>query len=120
MAHLPRAHEHDGIRFKEIAMHKPLSVCAAWLRAQLPAGLASWCVPGCSKPGCRRARAADPLASPCVEETCTWGCGWFDSSHELVHGLQVQENSAEAANALPLATWLDLELRVCSSAPQAA
>ena len=38
------------------------------------------------------------------------GCGWFDSSHELQHGLLVTEHaSADAvANDLPLASWFEL------------
>lgn len=40
------------------------------------------------------------------------GCGWFDSSHELQSGLQVSEHDDDevVAAALPLATWLDLQL----------
>ncbi len=40
------------------------------------------------------------------------GCGWFDSSHELRAGLQVQEHaSADAvANELPRGDWLPLHL----------
>jgi hypothetical protein len=40
------------------------------------------------------------------------GCGWFDSSHELQTGLQVSEHDDDevVAAALPLATWLDLQL----------
>lgn len=47
-----------------------------------------------------------------VETEPPGACGWFDSSHELVHGLQVQElTSPESqAAALPLATWLQLQL----------
>lgn len=39
------------------------------------------------------------------------GCGWFDSSHELEHGLVVREADVQALATLPLALWLDLELR---------
>lgn len=40
------------------------------------------------------------------------GCGWFDSSHELQSGLHVSEHDDDeaVAAALPLATWLDLQL----------
>jgi len=40
------------------------------------------------------------------------GCGWFDSSHDLQTGLQVSEHDDDevVAAALPLATWLELEL----------
>lgn len=50
-----------------------------------------------------------------VEAEPPGACGWFDSSHELVHGLQVQElTSPESqAAALPLATWLQLQLEGC-------
>jgi hypothetical protein len=43
-------------------------------------------------------------------------CGWFDSSHELVHGLQIQELSTpeSLAAALPLSAWL--QLHGCSAA----
>jgi hypothetical protein len=36
------------------------------------------------------------------------GCGWFDSSHDLQHGLQVQEADGPALAQLPLAEWLAL------------
>ena len=40
------------------------------------------------------------------------GCGWFDSSHELQTGLLVSEHDDDdvVAAALPLATWLDVQL----------
>lgn len=40
------------------------------------------------------------------------GCGWFDSSHELQHGLWVCEHASPdaVANELPLASWLELHL----------
>ena len=39
-------------------------------------------------------------------------CGWFDSSHELQRGLQVQEHvSADTLGSeLPLVSWLELQL----------
>lgn len=39
-------------------------------------------------------------------------CGWFDSSHELQTGLQISEHDDDevVAAALPLATWLELQL----------
>ncbi len=55
-----------------------------------------------------------------VEAEAPGACGWFDSSHELVHGLQVQElNTPESlAAALPLASWLQLQLEGrCSAQP---
>jgi hypothetical protein len=44
-------------------------------------------------------------------------CGWFDSSHELVHGLQIQELTTpeSLAAALPLSAWLQLH---AGSAPR--
>lgn len=40
------------------------------------------------------------------------GCGWFDSSHELHQGLQVDEApDAQALAQLPLGDWLALQLR---------
>ena len=38
------------------------------------------------------------------------GCGWFDSSHDLQHGLQVQEADGRALAQLPLSDWLALQL----------
>ena len=57
-----------------------------------------------------------PLPAPgqarCDAEPPCLGCGWFDSSHELQTGLQVSEHDDDevVAAALPLATWLDLQL----------
>lgn len=51
---------------------------------------------------------------PAAEDERPLGCGWFDSSHELERGLQVQEADAQGLSALPLSDWLDLELRVWS------
>ena len=49
------------------------------------------------------------------------GCGWFDSSHDLHHGLCVQEHSHtdSLARELPLVNWLELQLSGWC-APQAA
>ena len=40
-----------------------------------------------------------------------WGCGWFDSSHDLECGLLVREHvTADASpRELPLALWLELQ-----------
>ncbi|RVT52623.1 hypothetical protein [Rubrivivax albus] len=40
------------------------------------------------------------------------GCGWFDSSHDLHHGLQVTEHRDVDAvvNQIPLSWWLGWEL----------
>jgi hypothetical protein len=60
-------------------------------------------------------------AEPDAETEAPGACGWFDSSHELVHGLQVQELSTpeSLAAALPLATWLQLQLDGCAGAQPA-
>jgi hypothetical protein len=41
------------------------------------------------------------------------GCGWFDSSHELRHGLEVREHAslADAAPLMCVADWLALHLQ---------
>jgi hypothetical protein len=61
-----------------------------------------------------RVEAEGPIEPP-------GACGWFDSSHELVHGLQVQElDSPESlAAALPLSAWLHLQLEGCGLAQRA-
>lgn len=41
------------------------------------------------------------------------GCGWFDSSHDLQHGLQVQEADPQALSQLPLSAWLALQVTSC-------
>lgn len=48
-------------------------------------------------------------------------CGWFDSSHDLQHGLRVEEHlSADSlARELPLGAWLDLQLGSWRAAPLA-
>ncbi len=58
---------------------------------------------------------------PEAEADLPGACGWFDSSHELVHGLQVQELTTpeSQAAALPLATWLQLQLDDCGAAQPA-
>lgn len=56
---------------------------------------------------------AGPVPStPADPEAQTLGCGWFDSSHELQHGLWVREHASPdaVANELPLASWLELHL----------
>ena len=37
------------------------------------------------------------------------GCGWFDSSHDLRHGLQVTEHADPGAvpNEVPVGWWVD-------------
>lgn len=68
-----------------------------------------WCKP-CPTPrlGTRKPAWVGP---PSADEDRPLGCGWFDSSHELERGLQVQEADATALGALPLGDWLALELR---------
>lgn len=58
-----------------------------------------------------------PVRRPSLQDGCippaderALGCGWFDSSHELVQGLVVREADAAALGALPLSVWLELEL----------
>jgi hypothetical protein len=112
--------EHDGIRFKEVDMQTRLSFWAAALAARLPQGLADAllrCRPLVR--GRRPVLARLDLPLP-MEDSGGWGCGWFDSSHELVHGLQVEEDSAEAVSALPLVVWLDLEWRSAGLAAPSA
>jgi hypothetical protein len=85
--------------------------------AHLLARLSNLLTPAAATPQLlRRSRSeADVEGEP--EPEPPGACGWFDSSHELVHGLQVQElTSPESqAAALPLATWLQLQLDGCSS-----
>jgi len=38
-----------------------------------------------------------------------YGCGWFDSSHDLLRGLRVREHATPPAD-LPLPVWLELHL----------
>ena len=61
----------------------------------------------------RRAAPATPDAPPAIpQEDAVRACGWFDSSHELKHGLLVREHDslAELTELLPLSNWLDLHL----------
>lgn len=112
--------EHDDIRFKEVDMQTRLSLWAAALAARLPQGLADALLRCRPLARCRRpvlTRSTLPLP---LQDSGAWGCGWFDSSHELVHGLQVEEDSAEAVSALPLVVWLDLEWRSAGSAAPSA
>ena len=53
-----------------------------------------------------RTRTAPP------EREDTSGCGWFDSSHDLHHGLRVQEHTGPdtLVQELPLAAWLELQV----------
>jgi hypothetical protein len=67
--------------------------------------------------GARGERTVEASANPAVDSAGELderpaGCGWFDSSHALQHGLHVTEHaSADAVAAeLPLADWLHLHL----------
>jgi hypothetical protein len=44
-----------------------------------------------------------------AEEERVYGCGWFDSSHDLLRGLRVREHATPPPE-LPLPLWLELEL----------
>jgi len=59
-----------------------------------------------------RPRPRPVRCEPEDTEERSWGCGWFDSSHELHRGLLVQEHAASDALAaeLPLRPWLELQL----------
>ena len=79
-----------------------------------------WCKPHATRR--RGARKPDLLEPPPLDEDRPLGCGWFDSSHDLERGLQVQEADATfdtgALSALALGDWLDLELRTWRGQPQ--
>lgn len=49
---------------------------------------------------------------PPVADDVAPGCGWFDSSHDLQHGLRVTEHAQADAvvNQIPLSWWLGWEL----------
>ena len=50
------------------------------------------------------------------EDDAPAGCGWFDSSHDLQHGLQVREADSQALALLPLTDWLALQVMPCYEA----
>ena len=56
--------------------------------------------------------AADLSGVEAVADEGARGCGWFDSSHDLLQGLRVQEHASadSLARELPLGAWLDLQL----------
>lgn len=60
------------------------------------------------RPPLRATRHDEP---PAAEERPP-GCGWFDSSHDLQHGLRVTEHAQVDAvvNQIPLSWWLGWEL----------
>lgn len=48
------------------------------------------------------------------------GCGWYDSSHELLRGVRVTEHAEAAAvvNLVPLSWWLAWELDAALAQPR--
>jgi len=67
------------------------------------------------KPRVPRAPPPDETVLPALDggdEDRPRACGWFDSSHDLQHGLSVREHASPdtLARELPLAHWLDLQL----------
>lgn len=69
-----------------------------------------------------RVPKAGLLAGEAESDDAPRACGWFDSSHDLQHGLRVQEHlSADGlARELPLGAWLDLQLNAWRAAAPAA
>ena len=69
-----------------------------------------------SPPPFQRHRAEPPSSAPEPDpipaDERPAGCGWFDSSHDLQHGLRVTEHAdADAvARLVPLSWWLAWEL----------
>lgn len=59
-------------------------------------------------------------AEPAGDDEPQAGCGWFDSSRELLQGLEVREHRTAdlLADELPLADWIALHL--CDAPPRAA
>ena len=53
-----------------------------------------------------------------AEDDRPGACGWYDSSHDLSHGLTVREDVSAAE--LPLANWLELHLGSWRAVPQPA
>lgn len=67
------------------------------------------------QPAAPRPPRADDAALPALDEEDDErprGCGWFDSSHDLQHGLSVREHATPdtLGRELPLANWLELQL----------
>jgi hypothetical protein len=67
------------------------------------------------KPRAHRAPRPDEVVLPALDaedEDRPRACGWFDSSHDLQHGLSVREHATADAlgRELPLGNWLDLQL----------
>ena len=79
--------------------------CPPWRKPRLSAAQAARAA--------RKARAqrlARLLNTPSpAQEQRSPGCGWFDSSHDLSHGLQVGDADAGAYASLSIAEWLRLD-----------
>ncbi len=81
------------------------------------------------RPACRplrrtrgmAAQVSEAVAELPLEPDLPLGCGWFDSSHDLRAGLQVQEHaSADAvAQELTVDFWLQLHLAEWRGQPSA-
>ncbi len=71
----------------------------------------------------RRARRAVDVVDerPCEEFDRPMGCGWFDSSHDLEHGLQVREHASadNLVRELASSAWLELTLQGRAPGPAA-
>jgi hypothetical protein len=110
------AEEHEALPNPEPAMatnaspppqaHRRLPQWLDWLAAPPPAGQA----PAQAPPGAIAQAPADETTDAVPPR----GCGWFDSSLDLRHGLQVLEHSRVdgLAEVLPAAHWLAFELGV--------
>jgi hypothetical protein len=72
-------------------------------------------------PGAAQLFEAEAEAELPLDPERPLGCGWFDSSHDLRAGLQVQEHaSADAvAQELPVDFWLRLHLAEWRGQPSA-
>ena len=70
----------------------------------------------------RPAAVREPEQPEPNEDDLRPGCGWFDSSHDLHHGLCVRElaEPASLARELPLPAWIDWQLAACSATHSAA
>lgn len=64
----------------------------------------------------RRAMQPQPADTQALDDDRPLGCGWFDSSHDLQHGLQVREADQQVLAQMPLADWLALQVTPCCEA----
>ncbi len=72
-------------------------------------------LPWSRQPAARPSLRPDETVLPALdaeEAAAPRGCGWFDSSHDLQHGLCVREHASAdtLARELPLAHWLEFQL----------